>query len=488
MSSDCSSPSPPASSSLKAPTLADAPEVREDMEIETPSSSAAVNFLAGTGLDMSAFQFQNNPAFQALLASGLANQKVKQEAHDTPSSSTTTIDLAALKNHPTFQSIMNNSVTTDNANLTIAKLFGAAGMKTDGPWSPMDVDTPKKSRLKVFANGYFMTFDKVSSCQKKHFWRCEYKNTCKARMHTDILTGQTNADPMQSKFKILTFIHEHNHSPPTTDEIKLYGLNPDKVEHNQVYLVGNTADPNQRRKIRKQVAEQEAANKKMEAQKQIPFLAGNLASIVSSESQQTQQPSSSSSYISPNLPLQSSTLTTTTSIAQPVNLLDFASVAQSMSPLAIPAEPTRSGPVKRRPTTSSEDSPDAWMSDPLFEPTFEIARKLRKLWKGEPKRYPRKDGVPTRHFEFYLSRSDGFEEHLYVPLRIEQRDETHLKEALQDFCGQQCIGLLLFAVSPKISVMFNQPMLSNWDNNQFFLLDDSNPSRWRLMYVDDKAL
>ncbi|CAI2350688.1 unnamed protein product [Caenorhabditis sp. 36 PRJEB53466] len=511
MASSCSSPSPP--SSLKAPTLADAQIKEEEDEVEVgdnhPSSSAATaNVLPGNGIDMSSvFQLQNNAAFQALLGAG----------------------AIGLGNNP---------------NVTISTLFGnpkLTAMKREIKTESVDGDSPKKTRVKVFANGYFMTFDKVSSCQKKHFWRCEYKNTCKARMHTDILSEMVRstascATPVSVPTQILQFIHDHNHNPPTDDEIRLYGLDPTTIEKNQVYIVGNTADPNQRRKIRKQQADAEAAIKRIEQQQQEEIqrhqTAAAIAAAQAAVAQATgRQPSPAASvaaaasllqavncptssatatshamllaqlpfakkeitqmapppYISPNLPLQTST---PTSSAQ--NLLAMSSGA--IAPLVIPQESSfdasgllRQGPTKRKiRETANED--EELRRDPMFEPTFEIARKLRKLWKGEPSRYPRTCTAPTRHFEFYLSKNDGTDEHLYMQMRIEQRDETHLKEALQEFCGQQCIGMLLFGISPKISVMFNQPMLCNWDNHQFFLLDISNPSRWRLMYVDDKAV
>ncbi|CAL2039641.1 unnamed protein product [Caenorhabditis brenneri] len=485
--SNGSSPSPPTSSSLQQPTLPDAPEVKLEVEdtdeMDTtgaggagPSTSAALPTTQPQPPTDLATLIQSNPTFQALLASGSIG---------------------------------------DDPSAAIARLFGAHPKGTPvapgGAISPSatTADPPKKSRIKVFSNGYFMTFDKISSCQNKHFWRCEFKNTCKARMHTDI-----NSD------KIVTYIHEHNHKAPTAEEVRLYGLDPDNYEKNRVYIVGNNADPNQRRKIRKQVADAEAAAERLEQKKKEELQRqANLKTIAAAQAVYAQAMKQSSSAAAASSLLRAAAApmlaspvagAPVTSVASPMNhqmlLAQFPFLKQEMptppqmflpSPnLAIPPipalvipkeEPTTSQPsLKRRAVEEPEDDSD-WRRDPMFEPTFEIARKLRKLWKGEPNRYPRTTNTPSTYFEFYIAKYDGLDEHLYIPMRIETRDEAHLKEALQTFCGKQLYGMLLFGVSPKISVMFNQPMVSSWDNGQFFLLDTSNPSRWRLVYVDDQA-
>lgn len=489
--SNGSTPSP-TGSSLHDPTLPDAPEVK--MEVEDQSERPTISNPLPNGADLAA-ALKDNPAFQALLAGG------------------------ALGSNP---------------NEAIARLFGSVNpikMEGDPP-----TDTPKKSRLKVFSNGFFMTFDKISSCGNKHFWRCEYKNTCKARMHTDI-----NSE------KIVTYIHEHNHSAPTEEEVKLYGLDPEKIERNRVYVVGNIADPNQRRKIRKQVADQEAAAKRLEQQQQeerqkqqnAATIAAARAAYAHAMSGSSSVPTSSAAAAASLLQATSSSSGATAStMNQHASLLlaqlPFLNKAM-MKPNEVPVAPVNTEipimPVvpalavapavpspnyispnlplqgatmpgliipKEEPSASSqpsakrraiEESPDDsdLRRDPMFEPTFEIAKKLRKLWKSEPSRYPRTTTTPTTYLDFFISKFDGSTEHVYHPMRIEQRDEAHLREALQQFCGEQCVGMLLFGISPKISVMFNHPMLNGWDNNQFFLIDVSNPSRWRLMYVDDRA-
>ncbi|PAV59338.1 hypothetical protein WR25_21386 [Diploscapter pachys] len=65
----------------------------------------------------------------------------------------------------------------------------------------------KGCRLKVYDNGYVFTKDKNSSCGTKAFWRCERKNDCPARVHTDLVGGQ-----------IVKRIHSHTHPPPCKDE------------------------------------------------------------------------------------------------------------------------------------------------------------------------------------------------------------------------------------------------------------------------------
>lgn len=179
-SSVSSSPSPPVSSSLKAPTLAVAPGVHhEEMEIDvkpstssgTPSAASSSGSASGSGSGM-----DMNSVIQ-----------VVRSVHKI------------ICNF--FQALLVSGALGDTPNINLSSLFGTPEVKNvKRECSPHEGETPKKARLKVFSNGYFMTFDKVSSCQKKHFWRCEYKNTCKARMHTDILSEKVNRLVIQLVF------------------------------------------------------------------------------------------------------------------------------------------------------------------------------------------------------------------------------------------------------------------------------------------------
>ncbi|KAK6031450.1 FLYWCH zinc finger domain protein [Ostertagia ostertagi] len=64
------------------------------------------------------------------------------------------------------------------------------------------------NRMKVFDNGYIFTYDKDSSCGQRSFWRCERKNECPARVHTNPFTNQ-----------IIKRLHSHSHEPPNPDEL-----------------------------------------------------------------------------------------------------------------------------------------------------------------------------------------------------------------------------------------------------------------------------
>ncbi|CAD6188213.1 unnamed protein product [Caenorhabditis auriculariae] len=64
------------------------------------------------------------------------------------------------------------------------------------------------NRKKVIDNGYVFTYDKDSSCGRRSFWRCERKSECPARVHTDPVTKS-----------VLKRIHEHNHEPPSPEEL-----------------------------------------------------------------------------------------------------------------------------------------------------------------------------------------------------------------------------------------------------------------------------
>ncbi|CAP33435.2 Protein CBG15060 [Caenorhabditis briggsae] len=459
------------------------------------------------------------------------------------------------QNQAALQALISGNTNGENPSIALARLFQSlnpAGTGKSETSSPGGEGT-KKARLKVFSNGYFMTFDKISSCRKKHFWRCEYKNTCKARMHTDIESE-----------KIVTYIHDHNHTPPTAEEIQLYGIDPQEIERNRVYIVGNVSDTNLRRKIRKQVADREAAAKRLEQQQKeelqkkqneatmaaaqeayaravvstghlnstgpmaaaaslFQSAAAAAAAAVGTSSAPTttqttinphalllaaQLPTLTNmiknettavyvpNYISPNMPNPFPPSQKSSHFHENFQFQPMQSATPSTStipPLIIPKteplETTSSQPSAKRRAIDTFDDAHEVTSHPNFEPTFQIAHSLRKLWRGTPGRYPRPTNGPSpAHFEFYIAKYDGAEEHLYVPCRIEQRDEAHMREALQQFAGEQCHGMLLFKVSSRISVVLNQPMLITWANNQFFLLDTSNPSKWKFMYVDDQAM
>uniref|UniRef100_A0A1I7XHK4 FLYWCH-type domain-containing protein n=1 Tax=Heterorhabditis bacteriophora TaxID=37862 RepID=A0A1I7XHK4_HETBA len=65
-----------------------------------------------------------------------------------------------------------------------------------------------RMKVRVYDNGFIFTYDKDSSCGQRSFWRCERKNECPARVHTNPLTNQ-----------IIKRIHEHTHGPPNREEL-----------------------------------------------------------------------------------------------------------------------------------------------------------------------------------------------------------------------------------------------------------------------------
>ncbi|KAF1756839.1 hypothetical protein GCK72_013293 [Caenorhabditis remanei] len=527
MSTDCSSPSPPATSGLQAPTLPEAPEIQMEVEETSPGASEAS---------------PEAPTAPATPESPDSSPGSPDEGMDVTEGEPSTSDATAVVPHPgnidmaevfrnnqlALQALIAGGTLSDNPTLAISKLFSAVGLLPQVKTEP-GAPEPKKARLKVFSNGFFMTFDKISSCKMKHFWRCEYKNTCKARMHTDIESE-----------KIVTYIHDHNHTPPTPEEVRLYGIDPTSVERNRVYIVGNVADTNARRKIRKQVADREAAAKRLEEQKKAELQKQqNEATIKAAQEAYARAISSgaiSGGAISQRSPMAAaaSLLQSASTATAPINphalllaqlpylnqgmarneipgMPNPAFMASNMSmpsssppvpppnvyssPLVIQSEVAdapAAAPVPNQPSTSNRPldpmMPDPDMlAHPLFEPTFQIARQLRKMWSGVPKRYPRPADTPTDHFDFYVAKYDGGLEHLYNLIRLERRDEAHMKNALERFFNEEFIGPLLFKVSPKICIAFNKPMLDTWENNQFFLVDTRIPSCWKMMYVDDQC-
>lgn len=64
------------------------------------------------------------------------------------------------------------------------------------------VDSFKTNRNseKYLHEGFLFVFDKRSADLSTKFWRCEFKNVCKARLHTSTVSGQ-----------VVKVINDHNH-------------------------------------------------------------------------------------------------------------------------------------------------------------------------------------------------------------------------------------------------------------------------------------
>ncbi|CAL2051861.1 unnamed protein product [Caenorhabditis brenneri] len=389
-----------------------------------------------------------------------------------------------MNNNLAFQAFL---ASGGNASTLMMKMLEAQKAAANGsqpviqkaPLVPGPSDPPKKNRLKVFANGYFMTFDKISSCKTKHFWRCEFKNTCKARMHTD----------PQNK-KIDSFIHVHNHKAPTNEEIALYGLDPLNIIKNHVYVVTNVSDPTQRRKIRKQVAEQEAAAKRLEQHQEEELKkkqsAETMATIKALYAQMQGLPPPGFPPTSAEPPAQSTSSVTEASSQPTIVLPNPISPGKPTPTFAVPVGPAPPRQLLKRPLVDPTRTNMALVNHPNFRATFELALKLRRVWKTESRRVPRMVENSTTYFEFYVAKDEGSEENCYSPLRIEKRDKVHLKEALETFFEQKCEGDVLYGVASNINVKINQDIMESWDNGQFFLVDISDPTRWRMTYIDDK--
>uniref|UniRef100_A0A1I7TLK3 FLYWCH-type domain-containing protein n=1 Tax=Caenorhabditis tropicalis TaxID=1561998 RepID=A0A1I7TLK3_9PELO len=379
-------------------------------------------------------------------------------------------------NNTSVQSLLSSLGSNFDANTLISKMFGATQRRGSLLMSPIGL--PKKTRLKVFANGFFMTFDKVSSCKTKHFWRCEFKNTCKARMHTDIHNKE-----------IESFIHDHNHKKPTDEEVSLYGLDPTTIQRNHVYVVNHISDPTQRRKIRKQVAEQEAAAKRLEEHNQVEIqkqqTAATMAVVQSAYAQMVKTNLQSTSSLtqpsaSPRPMLLAQLPFLKSEIASPQRLdYDFKPSTSKIHEIV-------ENPIAQIPRHSETKAmSDDLLNHPTFQSNFEIAQKLRKIWKRKPRITPKCSETPTEYLEFYVSNKNESEDQLYVIVRIEQRNEEMFKDALEKFIVQKCLGRVVIGISSTINVVISETILKTWENGQFFLLDVSNPNCWQLKYVDE---
>ncbi|KAK6051767.1 FLYWCH zinc finger domain protein [Cooperia oncophora] len=102
-------------------------------------------------------------------------------------------------------------------NLNMEGVLSVLSQANDSPLSGFGTDRFKRqrrgNRMKVYDNGYIFTYDKDSSCGQRSFWRCERKNECPARVHTNPFTNQ-----------IIKRIHGHSHEPPNTDDLPPWAL------------------------------------------------------------------------------------------------------------------------------------------------------------------------------------------------------------------------------------------------------------------------
>ena len=48
----------------------------------------------------------------------------------------------------------------------------------------------QRDKEKFIENGHMYTFDRYSADMTKKFWRCQEKDFCRARIHTDLQTNQ----------------------------------------------------------------------------------------------------------------------------------------------------------------------------------------------------------------------------------------------------------------------------------------------------------
>ncbi|CAB3403601.1 unnamed protein product [Caenorhabditis bovis] len=315
---------------------------------------------------------------------------------------------------------------------------------------------PRNTRMKVYAQGYFMTFDKESSCGKKHFWRCERKNECPARMHTEV-----------NQNVILKMIHEHNHQKPTEAELAFYNLDIKGADPNAVIPV-NTVSRAIFKFRRMSKAEDDS----------------DSHSHGSAEGQDEPRMKPSNGVL-PQL-LQKATSAASSSIACTSSAFTAVEprVKTEVPDDFVPVKPT---PRKRK---HAEIVPAAEID--LIE-IYESAKKLVKLIakcaripdEAEELNHEQRTPDLTLYVTMAGDSDDG--EVTYHPIELHHKTDKCLKKELEKFVGFECPNNILLSVSSKINVVINDTMINSWTNSKFFKIDVTKQS-WKLAQVTDATM
>ncbi|EGT52231.1 CBN-FLH-2 protein [Caenorhabditis brenneri] len=308
---------------------------------------------------------------------------------------------------------------------------------------------PRNVREKVYADGYIMSFDKKSCCGTKYFWRCERKNDCNARMHSDIVTRE-----------IVRKLHPHNHDKPSPEELAFYEQDFSVLDPNYCHPVKSINRSYMQRKLSRVTH--------FVPQTQPP---SQLPEPMEIETNQT----FSQSFPQNNMILLASAMAAASASARiSPPIIGQKRVATTMMPIKLKSP---------RSIKQEENETSQLLSQEEFRVTYEITRKLMELMKPKTEIGVRWQGDEDSLLLF-LSQDSGADENVFFPVVVMNRNERSLITALEGFAGKRCEGKIALCYSQKVHVLVHEALISNWTHGKLFLVNSDSSALWRLTPVD----
>lgn len=316
---------------------------------------------------------------------------------------------------------------------------------------------PRNVREKVYADGYIMSFDKKSCCGTKEFWRCERKNDCNARMHSDINTRE-----------IVRKLHPHNHEKPSPEELAFYEQDFSTLHPNYCHPVKSINRSYMQRKLSRASHVSQALPIAPQQIKAEPMEVDTTNQTI----QNFQQNNNLMLLASINAAATAAAAATSAGISPPV--VGQKRVSTTVMPITLKSQRT---------TPKEEEDSSQLMSQEEFRITYELTKKLMEMMKPKTEIGVRWQG-DEGSILLFLSHDNGAEENVFFPVVVMNRDEKSLITALEGFTGKRCEGKLALCYSQRVNVLVHEALISNWTHGKLFLVNTDAPALWRLTPVD----
>lgn len=340
-----------------------------------------------------------------------------------------------------------SSSSSPNSTSTAISTGGASSSTTATTSSTMNEPEykPRNIREKVYADGFIMSFDKKSCCGTKYFWRCERKNDCNARMHSDIETRE-----------IVRKLHPHNHSKPSPEELAFYEQDFSILDPNYCHPVKSINRSYMQRKLSRashvisqitqpfsQLPEPMEIDTKQFQQNNNLMLFGTIAAAASGSS----PPTAGSSLAAP--------------------------------PIVPPIKIKSPRPIKK----DDEEHCEQAITTEELRVVYDITKRIMKIMKPITEIGVRWQGDEDALLLF-LSHDNGAEENVFFPVVVLNRDSKSLMTALEGFTGKRCEGHIALCFSQRVNVLVHDALICNWAHGRLFLVNSDSSAFWRLTPVD----
>ncbi|CAO4369967.1 unnamed protein product [Caenorhabditis nigoni] len=356
-----------------------------------------------------------------------------------PSAISTVFNPALVKEEPCKSSSSSpSSTSTAVSSSSSGTVISIPSLMNEPEYKPRNI------REKVYADGFIMSFDKKSCCGTKYFWRCERKNDCNARMHSDIVTRE-----------IVRKLHPHNHEKPSPEELAFYEQDFSLLDPNYCHPVKSINRSYMQRKLSK------ASN----VNPQMVQLCSQLPDPMEIDTKQFQQ---------------------TNSLMLFGTIAAAAAASSGSSPPTIGQKrlSTNCVPIKMKsPRKNEEDSAESTITAEELRSVYDITKRIMKMMKPVTEIGVRWQGDQDALL-IYLSHDNGAEDSVFFPVVVISKDTKSLMTAVEGFTGKRCEGKITLCLSPKVHILMHDALISNWTHGKLFLVNSNSPDFWRLTPVD----